>query len=332
MNETAKALPVAYLPDASFLLFGNFEKVGLDLIITNPAGETFIVRDYFSFNPPPNLMIASGAGLSPDMVMAKLHLAFGEDVMFAGPAYSANAMEKIGEVSVALGSVTVKRMGADGQIEELPLKRGDDLFEGDEITTGERSFVKAKMLDGTRFHLGKSANATLDNFAFDEAAKLGSFEATVLRGGFHYKSGKIGEMFADGSTNHSTINTPTAIIGIRGSQADGVVSDDGRLILKHISGVFEVSDISGNPLGVLDSPESALVVYADGSSISLAELSPQLAADLNEFTGNIGADTIDTAPEAEDAPAAEDTPATGEDQSAAGDTSTSSTLVLASCW
>lgn len=323
MNETAKALPVAYLPDASFLLFGNFEKVGFDLIITNPAGETFIVRDYFSFNPPPNLMIASGAGLSPDMVMAKLHLAFGEDVMFAGPAYSANAMEKIGEVSVALGSVTVKRMGADGQIEELPLKRGDDLFEGDEITTGERSFVKAKMLDGTRFHLGKSANATLDNFAFDEAAKLGSFEATVLRGGFHYKSGKIGEMFAGGSTNHSTISTPTAIIGIRGSQADGLVSDDGRLILKHISGVFEVSDISGNPLGVLDSPESALVVYADGSSISLAELSPQLAADLNEFTGNIGADTIDTAPEAEDAPAAEDTPATGEDQSAAGDTSTS---------
>lgn len=323
MNETAKALPVAYLPDASFLLFGNFEKVGFDLIITNPAGETFIVRDYFSFNPPPNLMIASGAGLSPDMVMAKLHLAFGEDVMFAGPAYSANAMEKIGEVSIALGTVTVKRMGADGQIEELPLKRGDDLFEGDEITTGTRSFVKAKMLDGTRFHLGKSANATLDNFAFDEAAKLGSFEATVLRGGFHYKSGKIGEMFAGGSTNHSTISTPTAIIGIRGSQADGVVSDDGRLILKHISGVFEVSDISGNPLGVLDSPESALVVYADGSSISLAELSPQLAADLNEFTGNIGADTIDTAPEAEDAPAAEDTPATGEDQSAAGDTSTS---------
>jgi hypothetical protein len=209
-------LPAVYLPDASFLLEGEYEQVGFDLVITNPDGEVFIVADYFSFNPPPNLMLASGAGMSPEMVMLKLHLPYGEEVMFAGPAVGASALEEIGKVTLVLGKVTVKRMGASGSIEEIDVKRGDTLYKGDEITTSTRSFIKARMLDGTRFHLGKNANAILQDYAFNEAAKVGSFEATVIRGGFHYKSGKIGKMFAGGSKSHSTITTPSAMIGIRG--------------------------------------------------------------------------------------------------------------------
>ncbi|MBO6563696.1 MAG: hypothetical protein JJ956_03045, partial [Pseudomonadales bacterium] len=47
--------PAVMLPDASFLYHGSFEKVGFDLVITNAEGTTFVVEDYFSFIPPPNL-------------------------------------------------------------------------------------------------------------------------------------------------------------------------------------------------------------------------------------------------------------------------------------
>ncbi|MBT7796361.1 MAG: hypothetical protein HN556_05785, partial [Gammaproteobacteria bacterium] len=178
--------PAIYLPDTSFLLEGQFERVGFDLVITNPDGVTFVVADYFSYSPPPNLMLSSGPGLSPGLVMAKLHLPFGDDVMFAGPANSANALVEVGKVTLAIGKVTVKRMGADGQIEELDVKRGDTLYKGDELVTEGRGFVKARMLDGTRFHLGKNANAILSDYSFDETAETGNFEAYVIRGGFHY--------------------------------------------------------------------------------------------------------------------------------------------------
>ena len=206
--------PAIYLPDTSFLLEGQFERVGFDLVITNPDGLVFVVADYFSFTPPPNLMLPDGIGLSPEMVAEFLHLPF-DGLMFAGEATSANALEKIGEVTISIGDVRVKRIGDDGETVEVSLKRGDALFKGDELITGDRAFVKVRMLDGTQFNLGKNARASLTEFQYDESAKLGQFEATVLRGGFHYKSGKIGTFAASGRA-HSKISTPSAVIGIRG--------------------------------------------------------------------------------------------------------------------
>lgn len=257
--------PAVMLPDASFLYYGSFEKVGFDLVITNADGETFTVEDYFSFIPPPNLMLPNGAGLSPEMVAAKLHLPF-EDVMFAGPANSANALEEIGTVTLLLGEVTVKRRAADGSIEEVRLSRGDTLYEGDEITTGDRAFVKARMLDGTRFHLGKNANATLTDFEYSESARQGNFEAFVQRGGFHYKSGKIGKMFEGLGKNHATISTPSALIGIRGSELDGHVDENGNTLIRHTSGELMVMDINGLSETLLTDPGNTSFVTINGAN------------------------------------------------------------------
>ena len=269
--------PTVMLPHASFLYFGSFEKVGFDLVITNAKGETFVVEDYFSFIPPPNLMLPNGAGLSPEMVAAKLHLAF-EDVMFAGPANSANALEEIGKATLVLGDVKVKRMGADGNIEEVSLKRGDVLYEGDEITTGSGSFIKARMLDGTRFHLGKNANAVLTDFEYNESAKQGNFEAFVQRGGFHYKSGKIGKMFEGLAKNHSTISTPSAMIGIRGSELDGHVDEQGNTLIRHTSGELAVMDINGLSETLLTDPGNTSLVTITGTNTRFESPTPEQEA------------------------------------------------------
>ncbi len=183
IGESVSAHPQFQLPDASFLLHGAFEQSGFDLIITNPSGDVVTVDDYFSFNSPPNLIIANGSGMSPEMVRAFLPQKFGDDVLFAGPATSGATAVEIGKVTLAFGDVRVRH--ADGAEEKL--SRGDTLYKGDVIITGGRAFVKAQMLDGTRFHLGKNGEAALTDFAYNETAKVGNFEATVRFGGFHYK-------------------------------------------------------------------------------------------------------------------------------------------------
>ncbi len=270
--------PTFELPDASYLLHGELEQNGFDLIITNPAGETIVVPDYFSFDPPPNLVIASGAGLSPEMVQSLMPRRFGDDIQFAGPASSPALAVKIGTVTIAIGDVRVRH--ADGTEEKL--SRGDDLYKGDVILTGSgRAFVKAKMLDGTRFHLGRDGEAVLDDFEFDEAARVGHFEAFVRVGGFHYKSGKIGELRPNSLQSHSTIKTPSAVIGIRGSELDGTVDQSGQTIVVHRSGYLVISDINEQNPVVLASPEHTAVIVLNGSPQFSSQPSPQQLQFLN---------------------------------------------------
>ncbi|MDK1024803.1 MAG: FecR domain-containing protein, partial [Gammaproteobacteria bacterium] len=260
VNATANDPPLIQLiPDASFLLEGEYARVGFDLVITNPDGEQFVVEDYFAQQPPPNLMLANAAGLSPEMVKALLHQSFTDDVMFAGPATSAIGAIAIGTVKFVLGKVTAT--GSDGV--ERTLHKGDFLYKGDEIKTDGRGFIKVTMTDGTRFHLGKNSRAILNDFEFNESAGVGKFEATVLLGGFHYKSGKIGSL--NPGIKHSTIKTPSAFIGIRGSELDGMVAPDGQTIVIHKSGVLEITDINGQNLVTLDVPGNTSIIVLNGT-------------------------------------------------------------------
>ncbi len=259
-KESESTILEYLLPDASFLLFGTFSQSGFDLQITNPEGVLHTVPDYFSFPIPPNLMIESGAGLSPAMVKSLFPRAFGTDIQFAGPAASGAALVEIGSVKLVVGTVSVRR--ADGSQEAV--KKGAVLYEGDVLVTGSGSFVKAEMRDGTKFQLGQNGEASLDKYEFDEGADVGRFEATVRVGGFYYKSGKIGELPSASEQAHTQLNTPTSIIGVRGSELEGVVDQRGETIVVHKSGVLEISDINGENSVVLDTPGNTAVIALNG--------------------------------------------------------------------
>ncbi len=259
------------LPDASFLLYGVFSQSGFDLEITNPDGINHVVPDYFSFPTPPNLMIESGAGLSPAMVKSLFPRAFGQDVLFAGPAPSGAALVEIGSVKLVVGTVTVRH--ADGSQEAV--KKGAVLYQGDVLVTGAGSFVKAEMRDGTKFQLGQNGEAALDQYEFDEAADVGRFEATVRVGGFYYKSGKIGELPSASAQAHTQLNTPTSIIGVRGSELEGAVDQSGETVVVHRSGVLEITDINGDNAVTLDTPGNTAVVVLNGQPAFTAEPSQQ---------------------------------------------------------
>lgn len=247
-----------YLINSAELLFqGTYERDGFDLIITGPNGEVLVVADYFAFNPPPNLMLASGDGLSPEMVKMLLHDQIG-DTMFAGPAESPADLVEIGVVRFASGNVT--RINSDGS---EPLAKGDPVYKGDEIVVDGRGYFVATMEDGTRFTQGANSRSTLNDFQFDETAKTGSLDVGVFLGGFSYKSGKIGQ-FAGSARDHTKITTPSAVIGIRGSELEGTVKLNGETLVIHKSGILTVSDINENNPVLLDSFNNTASVLSGG--------------------------------------------------------------------
>ncbi|MBF0340406.1 MAG: putative Ig domain-containing protein, partial [Magnetococcales bacterium] len=243
------------LPDESFLLQGEYARDGYDLLITNRAGETIRIEGYFALAHPPLLALSNGAALGFETVKA-LALSDMGPVLAAGPAVptGGEAGPVIGKVEVMAGSVQAR--GTDGVTRTL--KEGDPIQKGDQVTTGEKSLAKFVMQDGTVFQVGESARALVDNFVYQPEESKGQFAATVLTGTFRYASGQLAQLHGG---KHTLIKTPTAEIGVRGSELLGEVVSDGSTTVVHNAGILEISDILGKGVVTLLKPGTATAVH-----------------------------------------------------------------------
>ena len=237
------------------LLKGEYVQNGDDLIIRGDLGEEITVEGYFSGDTPPVLETTAGAMLHPDTVQKLLINTDSIDV--AGPAGSISIPgllgDPIGTIDEMGGDVTAK--GADGVIRTL--QEGDPIYQNDLVETVGRSYANLRMVDGTSFQLGKETRAIIENYSYTPGVESGQFEATVVSGFFRYASGSLGGL--DKGT-HTTIKTPTAQIGVRGSEMEGVVESDGSSTFVHKEGVLDVSDANGRGTVTLDQPGMATAV------------------------------------------------------------------------
>ena len=286
INPPSSAVPAYTLPGEAWLSSATLSQDGFDLVLTLD-GATHRVGDYFSFQTPPNLVLETGPSLTPSMVKSLLPRAFASDYLYAGPAAGPGLGEPIGTVSLLAGTATVRRV--DGSTEVL--SRGDPIYRGDVLLTGDGSFVKIRFTDGTTFQLGKNAEATLDDFEFNESANIGNFEASIRVGGFYYKSGKIGEVTEGSTVAHTKLSTPSSIISVRGSELEGTVDSSGQTSIIHRSGILVITDQNGNNPVTLDQPgETAVVMqgsvpafYAEAPAVVIqqiqASVEPQTGGD-----------------------------------------------------
>ena len=252
--------PSVVLPDASYIAFATFEQVGFDLVVTNADGEVFVVHDYFALYPSPDLVLPNGMGLTPEVVAFLLKGKAGAETMFAGEVSGDVALVEMGRVTLKLGKVTVERN--DGTTEEL--SRGDIVYVGDRIQTGNRSFVKITMQDGARFNLGKNADATLTEYEFNSVTESGRFSVFQSIGPSHYRSGRIGKSAGLKNQDGFQLSTPTAVVRIRGSSSDQDQSAEGFRI-NLTDGVATVNNYAGTAPPVVLSPgESSVVSSSDG--------------------------------------------------------------------
>jgi len=142
-----------------------------------------------------------GRGLA--VVGAALWLAF--------PAHA-----DVGQIKVATGQVFVDRKG-----QSLPGRVGLVLETDDVLRTGADGSVGITMRDNSLLSAGPNSILSLERFEFDATTGDGRFDARLQRGTLAVTSGRI----AKKSPQAMTVRTPSAVLGVRGTEFVVAVDD-----------------------------------------------------------------------------------------------------------
>lgn len=114
-----------------------------------------------------------------------------------------------GEASVTSGART------------QPAAPGMALAAGDTLRTGADGSLGVVLKDNTVLSFGPQTNFTLDDYRFEPAQGLLKLGASIGRGSLHYVSGTIAKL----RPQAVEINTPTGVIGVRGTRFVVVVQE-----------------------------------------------------------------------------------------------------------
>lgn len=135
-------------------------------------------------------------------------------VAMAGP-------NDVGVASVVVNDVRVRNAGA---AQPHAAKVKERLALADQVATGQRSQMQLLLLDKSTFTVGANARLTIDRFVYDPRGSAVS--ASVAKGAFRFLSG------GGRKNGPSTIKTPVATIGIRGTMIDGVIGGEAIIIAR----------------------------------------------------------------------------------------------------
>ncbi|MEQ9639443.1 MAG: FecR family protein [Alphaproteobacteria bacterium] len=92
--------------------------------------------------------------------------------------------------------------------------------------------------DDSELRLGSASVATLDRFVYDPGSGNGEMTANLTRGAFRFISGKLNK-------SGVRLRTPTALIGIRGTDFLVDVDDTGATVVSVLSGTVTVQNANG---------------------------------------------------------------------------------------
>ena len=123
-------------------------------------------------------------------------------------AASASAAD-IGQIKVSHGEVTVVRKG-----ELRPGTIGTRLESSDVVRTGAAGSVGITMADNSLLSAGPNSILSLDRFDFDPTSNQGRFDAQLQKGSLAVISGRIAKQAPEAMT----VRTPSAILGVRGTE------------------------------------------------------------------------------------------------------------------
>ena len=136
----------------------------------------------------------------------------------------------VGKIDKVKGQVTVLR--SDGR--EVTGKEGQPLFAGDQVTTGEGGMVWCSFQKGRQFRLGEDAQMSVDELSALEKED-GRIILRLVLGYLWSRIQKIRE-----KVGCLEVHTPTAVMGVRGTEFDTVVSLDATSMIAVDEGIVEV--------------------------------------------------------------------------------------------
>lgn len=128
------------------------------------------------------------------------------------------AIERAGTVKSVRGDVELQ----SGSAAARTAAAGDPVSAIDQIRTGADSGASLVMRDGTAIVVGPASRLDLKDFKFDATTQDGNLVVSLLRGSLRMVSGLIGKTHPEAVR----VETPTAVIGIRGT--DFIVETDAQ--------------------------------------------------------------------------------------------------------
>ena len=132
--------------------------------------------------------------------------------------FSWSAQASIGAVSELEGKGKIKR--TDGA--KIDLEQSLDVFSYDEVMTGQGR-TAIDFIDDTRVEVTEHSKLIIDEFVYDPANNQGGLTLTAALGTVRYASGQIAKDYKD----NVKIKTPTATIGVRGTDFAMIVDELG---------------------------------------------------------------------------------------------------------
>lgn len=143
------------------------------------------------------------------MTRTFLHRLLGASLALSALGLVTPASADVGQIKVAQGSVSVDRKG-----QVLPGQVGLLLEADDVLRTGADGSVGITMRDNSLLSAGPNSILSLERFEFDPTTSSGRFDAQLRRGTLAVISGRI----AKKSPQAMTVRTPSAVLGVRGTE------------------------------------------------------------------------------------------------------------------
>ena len=132
--------------------------------------------------------------------------------------FSSFAAGLIGDVILHQGNAVIERTDGEDVNSEVDL----DIFSYNIVKTGKGK-VAIKFIDDTRVDITQHSKLIIDEFVYDPNTKTGSLSLKSALGTIRYASGQI----AKTSPKNVQITTPTATIGVRGTDFTMTVDELG---------------------------------------------------------------------------------------------------------
>ena len=122
---------------------------------------------------------------------------------------------------------------------------------GNNISTGPRSVLQVLLLDRTNFTVGQNARITVDRFVYDPNRQASSVGLSIGRGAFRFMSARS----LHANPGASSLRTPVASIGIRGTIVEGAVGAEAVRMARREGAI---------PAGTRIDPETATLILLRG--------------------------------------------------------------------
>ena len=129
-----------------------------------------------------------------------------------------NSFASIGQVSLHEGNAVIDRK--EGESEKVA--KDLDVFSYDTVKTGNGK-VGIEFIDSTRVDVTEHSKLIIDEFVYDPNTKTGKLSLKAKLGTVRYASGQI----AKNSKQNVQITTPTATIGVRGTDFTMTIDEIG---------------------------------------------------------------------------------------------------------